>query len=157
MKRFYAQPETVYNAFKERADNTVKDHLDCIDEDIRRVVAELNQLDGVAPVWSCASHPETRRVADRKLHVICAVNDTGAEMLDKVYQEWTRILIDYMAFHLPNLGIVRLELPLSDGSSEPVENRLYYAVELKVERVPTKKFKRGMLISLEEAIRNVSF
>lgn len=156
MKRFYVQPDDVFAAFKQRATHTIKNNLDVIDEDIRRVVFELNELSGVAPVWSCASHPETRRTADRKMHVICAVNQEGAEQIDKVFQEWTTMLIDYGLFHMPGLNIVRLMYPHVEVIPTCAED-IYYAVELKVEVITTKRLKRAILISLEEAIRNVSF
>lgn len=157
MKRFYVQPDDVFSVFKQRATDTVKESLEDIDEDIRRVIIEFNELDGVAPVWSCASHPETRRVSDRKMHVICAVNEKGAEQLDKVYQEWTDILLDYGLFHVPSLGIVRLVYPTGPINPPLTADDLYYAVELKVDSIATKRLKRAMLLSLEEAIRNVSF
>lgn len=157
MTRFFVQPDDVFNVFKQRATITVDKHLDVIDEDIRRVIIELNGLDGVAPIWSCASHPETKRTSDRKMHVICAVNEKGVEQLDKVYQEWTTILMDYGLFHLPCLNIVRLVYPNVANRPILTAEDLYYAVELKVEHIKTKKLKRAMLISLEEAIRNVSF
>jgi hypothetical protein len=157
MKRFYAVDDERFEAYKTRANLTVNTNIECIDEDIRRVILELNQLDGVAPVWSCASHPETRKIADRKMHVICAVNEKGAGQLDKVYQEWTNILIEYGAFHMPCIGIVRLMTLESDNYHNPGADDLYYAVELKVDGITTKRFKRAMLLSLEEAIRNVSF
>jgi len=157
MRRFYAQPDGLFNVFKERATVTIKDRLDDIDEDIRRVVIELNELSGVAPVWSCASHPETRKVSDRKMHVICAVNQEGAEQLDQVYQEWSTLLVDYGMFHVPNLTIARLVHPDFPFNESLTTNDLYYAVELKVSNITTKRFKQAMLLSLEEAIRNVSF
>lgn len=156
MKRFYVQPDDVFAVFKQRATHTIKNNPDVIDEDIRRVVFELNELSGVAPVWSCASHPETRRTADRKMHVICAVNQEGAEQLDKVYQEWTTMLIDYGLFHMPGLNIARLMYPHVEAIPTCAED-IYYAVELKVEVITTNRLKREMLLSLEEAIRNVSF
>lgn len=157
MKRFYVQPDDVFSVFKQRATAVIKESLGDIDEDIRRVIIELNNLDGVAPVWSCASHPETRRVTDRKMHVICAVNEKGAVQLDEVYQEWTTILLDYGMFHVPNLSIARLVYPSIPINPPLTAADLYYAVELKVESITTKRLKRAMLLSLEEAIRNVSF
>lgn len=156
MKRFYVMDNELFKAYKTRADLTVRHNIECIDEPIRRVIIELNRLKGVAPVWSCSSHPETKKRGDRKMHVVCAVTQNGAKWLDLVYQKWTELLIEDGIFHMPCLGIVRL-VKLDSCDFPFTADDLYYAIELKVEYVSSIAMRRAILTALEEAIRDVSF
>ncbi|QZA71098.1 hypothetical protein AH06_331 [Erwinia phage AH06] len=84
------ESEETLALYKRRADKSLTEIRDQIDPGILPIVDLLNTFPGLAPVWSCESHPEKSSPADA--YVTCVVNKQGMEHLESIYIAWIAIL-----------------------------------------------------------------
>ncbi|AHI60464.1 hypothetical protein RAY_314 [Erwinia phage vB_EamM_RAY] len=165
MAKINVSNATTYKFFKERANHTLRHFAQDLDPGILPVVRELNAIEGIAPVWSCESHPKGNAHLLREAYVICVVTGRGMDKLEEIYKEWMRLLDQdrsswrkddtahsrrkrVFAHHVV-ITTRRLTWP-NDFS------RHYTSVCLGYERLNAVN-KRLVLLSFEQAIRNVTF
>jgi len=84
------ESEETLGFFKQRAEKTLANDRESIDQAILPIVDLLQTFPGIAPAWSCESHPEKEHPTD--IYVTCVINETGADHIQAIYKAWLSIL-----------------------------------------------------------------
>ncbi|ANH51777.1 hypothetical protein FDH97_gp320 [Erwinia phage vB_EamM_Deimos-Minion] len=165
MAKINVSNATTYKFFKERASHTLRQFAQDLDPGILPVVRELNAIEGIAPVWSCESHPKGKSTADRDAYVTCVVTGRGMDKIEEIYKEWMRLLDqDQLSWHSGDSAQRRRKRVYAHQVMIKTRRRTwpddfsrhYISVWLGYSGVNALN-KRLVLLSFEQAIRNVTF
>lgn len=96
-KSGFIEDESIFNHFKEEANNTVKNNLDCIDKDLQRIIILLNQFPGLATRFCCSGHPEDPD--NNGFYIVTVVRDQITyDLLENVVYNYNRYLVEQEGF-----------------------------------------------------------
>lgn len=111
-KSGFIEDESIFNHFKEEANSTVKNSLDCIDKDLQRTITLLNQFPGLATRFCCSGHLDDPDTND--FYIVTVVRDQITyDLLEDVVYNYNRYIVEQDGFCSSNETIFSRHLSIS--------------------------------------------
>lgn len=96
-KTGFIEDEDIFKFFKEEANKTVKNTLDCIDKDLQRTIILLNQFPGLATRFCCSGHLEDPDNND--FYIVTVVRDQITyDLLENVVYNFNKHIVEQEGF-----------------------------------------------------------